>query len=122
MKAGKSYALPAVEARTTGGTYRMLFQAISPRRLHRASPAAGDGDDYGARPSFDRQQNPGEELPYRVELWNMSGTSVDVVLAVTASPSIGYAAYYAATREHPNRQITLRHKNSIISRWPGPGH
>jgi hypothetical protein len=41
---------------------------------------------------------------------------------VTASPSIGYAAYYAATREHPNRQITLRHKNSIISRWPGPGH
>jgi hypothetical protein len=101
----------------------MLVQAISPRGLHRAAPAGGDGDDYGARPSAsDRQQNPGDDLPYKVELWNPAGTSVDHVLAVTASPSIGYAAYYAATREHPNRQITLRHKNSIISRWPGPGH
>jgi hypothetical protein len=100
----------------------MLAQVIAFGAPLRAAPPNSDGDDYGARPSFDRDQNPSEELPYKVELWNTNGTSVDLILAVTASPSIGYAAYYAATREHPNRQITLRHKNSIISRWPGPGH
>jgi len=44
------------------------------------------------------------------------------VLAVTANGSIGYAAYYAATREFPDRYVTLRHKNSIVSRWNGPRH
>jgi hypothetical protein len=100
----------------------MLAQVLIMGNVLRAAPPAGDDDDYSARPRFDRDQNPGEELPYKVELWNTAGTSVELILAVTASPSIGYAAYYAATREHPNRQITLRHKNSIISRWPGPGH
>lgn len=63
-----------------------------------------------------------EELPYRVELWDAARTAVEQVLAVTSSGSIGYAAYYAATREFPNRYVTLRHKNSILSRWNGPGH
>jgi hypothetical protein len=44
------------------------------------------------------------------------------VVAVTASASIGYAAYYAATREYPDRHITLRHKNSVVARWSGPQH
>jgi len=26
------------------------------------------------------------------------------------------------TREYPDRYVTLRHKNSIVSRWNGPGH
>jgi hypothetical protein len=43
-------------------------------------------------------------------------------LAVTASGGIGYAAFYAATRELPQRYITLRHKQRIVSRWNGPGH
>src|SRR5262245_38516621 len=57
-----------------------------------------------------------EDLPYKVELWDETSTSVEQVLAVTASGSIGYAAYYAATREYPDRYVTLRHKNSIVSR------
>ncbi|WP_187149085.1 hypothetical protein [Phenylobacterium zucineum] len=44
------------------------------------------------------------------------------VLAVSSSPSIGYAAYYAATREYPGRQVTLRHKSSVLSRWNGRAH
>ncbi len=100
----------------------MLAQVLLMGNVLRAAPPAGDDDDYGARAAFGKDQKAGEELPYKVELWNTAGTSVELTLAVTASPSIGYAAYYAATREHPNRQITLRHKNSIISRWPGPGH
>jgi hypothetical protein len=55
-------------------------------------------------------------------LWNAAKTAVEQVLAVTASGSIGYAAFYGATREFPDRYITLRHKTSIISRWNGPRH
>jgi hypothetical protein len=28
----------------------------------------------------------------------------------------------AATREYPDRHITLRHKNSVVARWSGPQH
>ena len=45
---------------------------------------------------------------------------MEISVAVTASGSIGYAAYYAATREYPDRYVTLRHKSSIVSRWNGP--
>ena len=63
-----------------------------------------------------------EDLPYKVEIWNETGASVEQVVAITASASIGYAAYYAATREYPDRHITLRHKNSVVARWSGPKH
>src|SRR5690349_10178649 len=63
-----------------------------------------------------------EDLPYKVEIWNEAGAAVEQVVAVTANASIGYAAYYAATREFPDRHITLRHKNSVVARWRGPKH
>lgn len=62
----------------------------------------------------------GEDLAYKVEIWD--GEYVEQVLAVTSSPSIGYAAYYAATREFPDAVITLRHQNSVMSRWSGKPH
>jgi hypothetical protein len=48
---------------------------------------------------------------------NRSGAFVDQVLAATKSASIGFAAYYAAIKEYPDRTITLRHKNSVVARW-----
>jgi hypothetical protein len=63
-----------------------------------------------------------EDLPYKVEIWNESGAAVEQIVAITANASIGYAAYYAATREYPDRHITLRHKNSVVARWSGPQH
>jgi len=82
-----------------------------------------DSEDGRGEPRSDRRGiSEREDLPYKVELWNAAKTSVDQVLAVTANASIGYAVYYAATREHPDRYITLRHKNSIVSRWNGPSH
>ena len=63
-----------------------------------------------------------EDLPYKVEIWDQTGASVEQIVAVTANASIGYAAYYAATREYPDRHITLRHKNSVVARWSGPQH
>jgi hypothetical protein len=80
-----------------------------------------DPEDPAARiPRFDRLTAGREDLPYKVELWDERRTSVEQVLAVTASGTIGYAAYYAAVREHPNRYVTLRHKNNIISRSHAP--
>jgi hypothetical protein len=74
------------------------------------------------RTFIDRPTAAHEDLPYKVELWDDAKTSVEQVLAVTANGSIGYAAYFAATREYPHRYVTLRHKNSIVSRWNGPEH
>jgi len=78
----------------------------------------------GARPGmpFGIVPSEREDLPYRVELWTESKNEVEVVLAVTASGSIGFAAYFAATREYPDRYIALRHKGSFVSRWNGPPH
>ena len=63
-----------------------------------------------------------EDLPFQVELWDDAKRGVEQVLAVTINASIGYAAYFAATREFPDRYITLRHREGIISRWNGPDH
>jgi hypothetical protein len=86
--------------------------------------AAGDDPDDAPREPvrLDRMASGREDLPYKVELWDEGKQSVEQVLAVTASGSIGYAAFYAATREYPHRYITLRHKNNIVSRWNAAGH
>lgn len=63
---------------------------------------------------------PGEDLPYRVEVWTVDLRAVEQTLAMTANGSIGYAAYYEATREYPDRYVVLRHKNRIVARWNPP--
>ena len=68
------------------------------------------------------QPKQNEDLPYTVELWNEGRTAVEQVLAITANASIGYSAFYAAARDHFDRYITLRHKNTIVNRWNGPSH
>jgi hypothetical protein len=88
---------------------------------YRLCPPGPHGGDYEGSESGGLARDP-ESLPFKVELWDEAKVSVEQVLAVTANGSIGYAAYYAATREHPNRYITLRHNNSIVSRWNGPSH
>jgi len=95
----------------------MLVQALSSRRRYWAHPGGSDQEDEPRGGAARRQQPAKEDLPYKVELWDVQGAAVEVILAVTASASIGYAAFFAATREHPDRHITLRHKNSIVSRW-----
>jgi hypothetical protein len=81
--------------------------------------AQGQGDAESAAPEdgSDGSTAPRGDLPYKVDLWNAERTSVEQTLAVTAHSSIGYAAYYAATREYPDRYVTLRHKNRVLSRW-----
>jgi hypothetical protein len=83
----------------------------------------GQDDDSGGsiRPAhFDGQLASDDEFPYKVELWNEAQSEVAVILAVAISVSLGYAAYYAATRDYPGRYITLRHDDRIVSRWNNP--
>ena len=91
--------------------------------VHYCHAPADPPDDEGGTPSplggFPAE---GEDLPYKVEVWDEGGKYVEQVVAVSDSPAIGYAAYYAATREFPGRAITLRHKSSVISRWTGKAH
>ena len=90
--------------------------------VRRFSPAGPDNDDAPEATPLRPSPVQRDELPYRVELWDQGKTSVEQVLAVASNATIGYAAYYAATREHPQRYITLRHNNRIVSRWNGPSH
>jgi hypothetical protein len=84
--------------------------------------SAGSREGGGGEPSSDPGPTGREDLPYKVEIWDEAKLAVERVLAVTASGSIGYAAYYAATREFPNRHITLRHKDRVLSQWDGQEH
>lgn len=77
----------------------------------------GDPNDAPGDPASQSSTAPRDDLPYQVELWNEARTSVEQLLAVTAHSSIGYAAYHAATREYPDRYVTLRHRNRVLSRW-----
>lgn len=95
---------------------------LTPRAVYYFLPGDGgdDGEQTGRHP-----QKPAagrEDLPYRVELWDVAKTYVEEVLAITRSASIGYAAFYAATREFPDRYLTLRDKTGIVNRWNGPSH
>ena len=82
----------------------------------------GPPDGATPGPPFGMVPSERDDLPYRVELWNDTKTDVEVLLAVTASASLGFAAYFAATREYPHRYVALRHKGSFVSRWNGPAH
>jgi len=94
------------------------LRRFAPYRFGSGSDPEGDGSEKVKRP--DRSKPAHEDLPYKVELWAVDKNSVEQVLAVTASGSIGYAAYYAAAREYPDRYVTLRHKNGIVARSNGP--
>jgi hypothetical protein len=114
MIAMRTQAKPEFQSPTTYGL-------VIPAAIYHFAPASsreGGGSERASAPD----PTPREDLPYKVEIWDEARLAVEQVIAVTASGSIGYAAYYAATREFPNRRITLRHKNRIMSQWDGREH
>jgi hypothetical protein len=100
---------------------RSVIRPAWPVKYRLSAPdEAGDGA-AGARPD-PTHPSQHEDLPYRVELWDAAKSTLELLLAVTASGSIGYAAYHAATREFPDRFIVLRHKDAVLARWNAPAH
>ena len=63
---------------------------------------AGNGDDE-------------EELPYRIELWDLRRRKVERVLARAARTALARAIFKAAEQEYPDRHITLRRGNRVIA-------
>jgi hypothetical protein len=80
------------------------------------------GDGRRSSPDSPKASPKNDDLPYRIELWDAERQAVETILAVTAHSSIGYAAYYAAVKEYPDRFVTLRHKNRTIARSSEPRH
>ena len=97
-------------------------RAVELPHLYRLSSESDPEDDQRKPARSDRPTAGREDLPYRVELWDDAKERVELVMEVTACGSSGYAAYYAATREYPQRYVTLRHKNRTVARWNGPEH
>jgi hypothetical protein len=82
-------------------------------------PDDGLGKTHKSKGGFPTEA---DDLAYKIEVWDETAEFVERVVAVSVSAAIGYAAYYAATREYPGRCITLRHRKAIISRWTGQAH
>lgn len=59
-----------------------------------------------ARMSSPAAQN--EKLPYRIELWDHDGRSLERVLARALNASLARALFKAAQKVHPDRRILLR--------------
>jgi hypothetical protein len=100
----------------------MRSMAAAQTYFYNFAPGNESDDPSPEIPRFDKDAAGREDLPYKVELWDEAKRGVEQVLAVTVSGSIGYAAYYAAAREYPQRYVTLRHKNRIVSRSNPPEH
>jgi len=98
--------------------YEFVGATIAPHVMSAKDP--NDPAEHRSAPRGRQRPNQGEDLPYKVELWNDAKTAVEQVLAVTASASIGHAAFYAAAREHADRYVTLKHKNAVVNRWNAP--
>lgn len=72
-------------------------------------PRGGPGDESAlAHP---------DDLPYKVEVWDETGSFPETIVALAITPALAYAAYYSAVREYAGRDITIRHKGHTISRW-----
>lgn len=96
-------------------------------RKHAAAPSVLHLIGHGSDDDSDRDRAPAgriaasdDDLPFRVEVWDPTGEFVVLTLAMTASASIGYAAYYEASSQYPNRYITLRHKDRVVARRNAP--
>ena len=66
-----------------------------------------------ARMSSPAAQN--EKLPYRIELWDHDGRSLERVLARALNASLARALFKAAQKEHPDRRILLRRGTRTIA-------
>lgn len=77
-----------------------------------------DSHSHAGPAGLDRVSPSGaEDLGYRVEVWDAEGRQPELLVAIATTPSLGYAAYYAAAREFVGRDITLTHKGATLSRW-----
>lgn len=59
--------------------------------------------------------------PYRLQMWDKGGRSVEKTLAESPDSRVAYAAYFEAAREFPMRYLTLSQNERVLARWHPPG-
>ena len=91
-----------------------VFRPASHFGLRLAS--GGTDDNGGSHAESGKAVQGGEDLNYRVEIWDVEGKAIERTLAIAADGTLGYAAYYAAVREYPGRIVSLRYRHQILSR------
>ncbi len=57
---------------------------------------------------------PTEQLPYAVELWNLTRTAPERVIARAASATLARAIFAAASTEHLGRKLVLRRGSQVL--------
>jgi hypothetical protein len=73
-------------------------------------------DDNAPKSQTVNPSSPPEELPYSIDLWPADGRETpERVLARASSVQLARAIFKAATAEYPERRITLREGDRIIS-------
>jgi hypothetical protein len=58
----------------------------------------------------------GDDLPFRIELWNDADTRIEEVIALTADFASACGAYDEAVKRRPGALITLRQKARVIKK------
>jgi hypothetical protein len=86
-----------------------------------SGPGQPQDDDEGRSNSPDAGQDR-DMLPYRVEVWDPTGTHVEQVIALTRNRNVGWAAYFATTEQFPARVITFRDQYGELGRWTAKKH
>lgn len=109
-------SVPADCIHNANNASRSVLSTPLSGRLRRLAPPPSDRDDDVPKSSSSRP------ILVKIEIWNEAGAAVEQIVAVTANASIGYAAYYAATREFPDPRITLRQRIAWSPAWSGPKH
>ncbi len=66
------------------------------------------GAAHGAAPA------PTEQLPYAVELWNLTRTAPERIIARAASATLARAIFAAARTEHLGRKLVLRRGSQVL--------
>jgi len=57
-----------------------------------------------------------EDLPYRIDVWDVTGSYPEILVAMTVTAAVAFPACQAAAREYAGRDVSLRHKGRTISR------
>src|SRR6185437_5127338 len=59
--------------------------------------------------------------PYRLQMWDQSGSRVEKILAESPDSRAAYDAYFEAARAFPMRHLTLIQNERVLARWHPPG-
>ena len=64
---------------------------------------------------------PSDELTFAVEVWSLDGQRIDEVMARASHVMVARAAFDAAVRERPGRQVLLRNRAMVLAQSQAEG-